>query len=60
MRMSTKQGLTVLHINNIDPQLRNRFKGICAVNGMTLKEGVLQLMRTAVEANSLELAPKKK
>lgn len=60
-RVATKPGLTVLMVNNVDPQLRNAFKGLCATNGYTLKDGVLMLMQKAVEAQSLDLsAPKKK
>lgn len=60
-RMATKPGLTVLMINNVDPQLRNAFKGLCATQGYTLKDGVLMLIQKAVDAQTLGLsAPKKK
>ncbi|MBA7527761.1 hypothetical protein ES705_19940 [subsurface metagenome] len=56
-RVATKPGLTVLSINNVDPQLRNAFKGLCAINGCTLKEGVQLMMQKAVDAQSLDLLP---
>jgi len=56
--MSTKPGLTVLHVNNVDPGIRNRFKGLCATNGYTLKEGILKLMEVSVKEGSLDLKKK--
>ena len=56
--MSTKPGFTVLHVNNVEPDLRNRFKGLCAVNGYTLKEGILKLMELCVKEGTLDLKKK--
>ena len=50
-----KPGKTVIQLNNIDQELRNRFKGLCAFNGSTLKDGILKVMRIAIDANTLEL-----
>ena len=46
--------VAVLQINNFDRQIKNDFKALCAKNGYTLKQGILLMMRTAIDNQSLD------
>jgi len=41
--------MAAILVKDVPDELRNLFKAICAEQGKTMREGVLQLMREAVD-----------
>ncbi|NWG13913.1 MAG: hypothetical protein HXY20_10310 [Acidobacteria bacterium] len=41
--------MAAILVKDVPDELRNLFKAICAEEGKTMREGIIQLMRGAVE-----------
>ncbi len=42
--------MAVILVKDVPDELRNLFKAICAEQGKTMREGLIELMRKAVES----------
>ncbi len=47
-----KKKLTVIHLEKIDPELRNHFKAICARKGVTMRDELIRLIEREVEKDA--------
>jgi hypothetical protein len=42
--------MAVILVKDVPDELRNHFKAMCAERGKTMREGIIELMRDAVES----------
>lgn len=48
----------VMHIRNVDEQLKREFKALCAYEGKSITQKIQELMREAVEKRQKEVSKK--